>query len=245
MLTAVTAQNTRGVSHVSQLDPALVTAQLETLLADVRVDTVKIGMLGSAAVVRAVAAVLRAHPLPHVVLDPVMVAKGGDRLLDEAAVQALREELLPLCDLVTPNLPEAADLLGEPEATDEAGMQDQLDRLAALAPGVLLKGGHLDGADSVDLLAVDGRRSRFRAARVATANTHGTGCTLSSAIAALRPARPDWVSAVAEAKDYVTDAIRAADQLQVGSGHGPLHHFTRLWERPAGQPQDWRRTPRG
>jgi hydroxymethylpyrimidine/phosphomethylpyrimidine kinase len=229
VLTAVTAQNTRGVRAVHQLDPALVTTQLETLLDDVRVDVVKIGMLGSADVVRAVAAVLRRHHLPDVVLDPVMVAKSGDRLLDEEAVRALRDELLPLCALVTPNLPEAADLLGEVEARDEAGMHDQLDRLVLLAPGVLLKGGHLDGDESVDLLAVDGRRSRFTARRVPTANTHGTGCTLSSAIAALRPQRPGWPAAVAGAKDYVTAAIRGADQLDVGSGHGPLHHFVAQW----------------
>jgi hydroxymethylpyrimidine/phosphomethylpyrimidine kinase len=236
VLTAVTAQSTRGVTAVSLLDAELVTAQLETLLADVRIDAVKIGMLGSAAVVRAVADALRRHRLPHVVLDPVMVAKSGDRLLSEDAVQALRDDLLPLCDLVTPNLPEAADLLGEPEARDEAGMRDQLERLTGLAPGVLLKGGHLDGDESVDLLAVDGGRSRFPAPRVRTRNTHGTGCTLSSAIAALRPASADWPAAVAAAKAYVTEAIAASDQLDVGSGHGPLHHFVRLWE-----PADLRR----
>lgn len=230
VLTAVTAQSTRGVTAVSQLDAALVTAQLETLLTDVRIDAVKIGMLGSAEVVRAVADVLRRHRLPSVVLDPVMVAKSGDRLLSEDAVQALRTELLPLCDLVTPNLPEAADLLGEPEARDEAAMHDQLERLTALAPGVLLKGGHLGGEESVDLLAVDGQRSRLPAPRVRTKNTHGTGCTLSSAIAALRPRHPSWPEAVAGAKAYVSAAISASDQLDVGSGHGPLHHFVRLWD---------------
>ena len=230
VLTAVTAQNTRGVSAVSQLSPELVTTQLETLLDDVRVDAVKIGMLGSAEVVRAVADVVRRHRLPYVVLDPVMVAKSGDRLLDEAAVQALRTELLPLCDLVTPNLPEAADLLGEAEARDEAAMHDQLDGLCALAPGVLLKGGHLGGDESTDLLAVDGERRRLPAVRVPTKNTHGTGCTLSSAIAALRPASPGWFEAVAGAKAYVSEGISASDQLDVGSGHGPLHHFVQLWD---------------
>ena len=233
VLTAVTAQNTRGVRAVSQLSPALVTTQLETLLDDVRVDAVKIGMLGSADVVGAVADVLRRHRLPYVVLDPVMVAKSGDRLLDEAAVRALRTELLPLCDLVTPHLPEAADLLGEAEARDEAAMHDQLDRLCALAPGVLLKGGHLDGDESTDLLAVDGNRSRLTAPRERTKNTHGTGCTLSSAIAALRPGSPGWPQAVAGAKAYVSEGISASDQLDVGSGHGPLHHFVQLWDSPS------------
>jgi len=233
VLTAVTAQSTQGVTAVQHLDPDLVTAQLETLLDDVAVDAVKIGMLGGAAVVRAVADVVRRRRLPHVVLDPVMVATSGDRLLDQEAVAALRDELLPLCDLVTPNLPEAADLLGEPEARDEAGMHDQLGRLSALAPGVLLKGGHLDGGESVDLLAVDGATTRLSAPRVRTRNTHGTGCALSSAAAALRPGSSGWPEAVRGAKDYVTAAIAGSDQLQVGSGHGPLHHFVRLWGPPA------------
>jgi hydroxymethylpyrimidine/phosphomethylpyrimidine kinase len=229
VLAAVTAQNTRGVEAVHQLSGALVTQQLETLLADVRVDAVKIGMLGTSEVIRAVADVLRRHDPPSVVLDPVMVAKSGDRLLAEDAVVALRDELLPLADLVTPNLPEAADLLGVPEARDEQEMADQLGRLTELAPGVLLKGGHLEGRESVDLLAVDGRRVRLSARRVDTANTHGTGCTLSAAIAALRPGSADWETAVRGAKDYLTAAITAADQLNVGSGHGPVHHFHAVW----------------
>ena len=231
VLTAVTAQSTQGVRAVRQLDADLVQAQLDTLLDDVRIDAVKIGMLGSAEVVRTVAAVLRRRRLPHVVLDPVMVAKGGDRLLDVVAVGALRSELLPLCDLVTPNLPEAADLLGEAEAPDEETMRDQLEQLKALAPGVLLKGGHLDGDESIDLLAVEGEHLRLAAPRVATKNTHGTGCTLSSAIAALRPRATSWRQAVEEAKTYVTAAIGAGDRLDVGSGHGPLHHFVQLWDR--------------
>jgi hydroxymethylpyrimidine/phosphomethylpyrimidine kinase len=231
VLAAVTAQNTRGVDAVHQLSGTLVSQQLETLLADVRVDAVKIGMLGSSEVIRAVADVLRRRQLPSVVLDPVMVAKSGDRLLAEDAVAALREELLPLADLVTPNLPEAADLLGVAEAQDEEAMADQLSRLTALAPGVLLKGGHLAGPESVDLLAVNGRRVRLSAPRVDTPNTHGTGCTLSAAIAALRPRSADWEAAVRGAKDYLTGAIAAADQLDVGSGHGPVHHFHALWPR--------------
>ena len=161
-----------------------------------------------------------------------MVAKSGDRLLSVDAVQALREQLLPRCDLITPNLPEAADLLHDAEAGDEEGMLDQLGRLATLTPGVLLKGGHLRGADSVDLLLIEGQHTRLAAPRIATTSTHGTGCTLSAAIAALRPQRPDWTSAVTDAKDYLTAAIAAADQLQVGSGHGPTHHFHAVWPDP-------------
>ncbi len=229
VVTAVTAQNTRGVDAVHQLDGAFVEQQLETLLDDVRVDAVKIGMLGTADVTRAVAAVLRRHPLPHVVLDPVMVATSGDRLLAADAVAALREELLPLADLITPNVPEAADLLGVAEARDESEMEAQALRLAGLTRRVLLKGGHLGGPDSVDLLVEGDAVLRLTAPRVKTTSTHGTGCTLSSAVAALRPSAPDWTAAARGAKDYLTAALRAADRLHVGSGHGPVHHFHAWW----------------
>jgi hydroxymethylpyrimidine/phosphomethylpyrimidine kinase len=202
---------------------------MDTLFADVRIDAVKIGMLGTADVVRSVAAGLRRFTPPLVVLDPVMVAKSGDRLLSADAVTSLREGLLPLVDLITPNLPEAADLLDEDEAADEETMREQLQRLAALGPAVLLKGGHLDGPDSTDLLLADGDVTRLSTPRVQTTSTHGTGCTLSAAIAALRPQRADWTSAVSDAKDYLTRALIAADQLDVGHGHGPQHHFHAWW----------------
>lgn len=237
VVTALVAQSTRGVSAVHPVPAEFVTAQLEVLLADVRVDAVKIGMLESAPVVRAVVDVLRRHALPYVVVDPVMVAKSGDRLLAGDAVAALRDELLPYADLVTPNLPEAADLLGEDEARDEAQMRAQLQRLGGLCSGVLLKGGHLAGPDSPDLLLDAGRVHRYAAARVDTRNTHGTGCTLSAAIAALRPQRPDWPGAVVDAKDYLARALLAADRLDVGSGHGPQHHFHAWWP-DAGAPVD-------
>jgi hydroxymethylpyrimidine/phosphomethylpyrimidine kinase len=229
VVTAVTAQSTRGVDAVHQLDGAFVEQQLETLLADVHIDAVKIGMLGSAEVTRAVAAVLRRHRLPNVVLDPVMVATSGDRLLADDAVAALREELLPLADLITPNVPEAADLLGVAEARDEDEMATQARDLARHTTRVLLKGGHLGGPESVDLLVEGDAVLRLAAPRVDTTSTHGTGCTLSSAIAALRPAAPDWETAVRGAKDYLTEALRTSGQLQIGSGHGPLHHFHALW----------------
>lgn len=237
VVTALIAQSTRGVSAVHPVPAEFVTAQLEVLLADVRIDAVKIGMLENAPVVRAVADVLRWHALPYVVVDPVMVAKSGDRLLAGDAVAALRDELLLYADLVTPNLPEAADLIGEDETRDEAQMRAQLQRLGGLCSGVLLKGGHLAGPDSPDLLLDAGRVHRYAAARVNTRNTHGTGCTLSAAVAALRPQRPDWPGAVADAKDYLTRALLAADWLDVGSGHGPQQHFHAWWP-DAGAPVD-------
>jgi hydroxymethylpyrimidine/phosphomethylpyrimidine kinase len=231
-LTALTAQNTRGVSGVEPVSPAFVAAQIAAVLADVRVDAVKIGMVGEPAVAEAVADALAAYDGP-VVLDPVMVAKGGSRLLAPDAVAALRDRLLPLAAVVTPNLPEAAVLLGCPPFFDRAGMERAAAALLALgARAVLLKGGHLDEAASPDLLAtpeetcwLEGRRSRTR-------NTHGTGCTLSSALAA-RLAHGDPLAVAAErAKTYVAEAIAASGRLSVGSGHGPLHHFHRLWAEP-------------
>ena len=228
VLTALTAQNTRGVSGVHLVPAGFVTEQLETLLADVRVDTVKIGMLATAGIARAVRDVLAAHRLPVVVLDPVMVATSGDRLLDDDAVEAVRE-LLPLASLVTPNLPEAAALLGEDVVTEPSGMAAQAQRLRrAGAERVLLKGGHLEG-DAVDVLAGPDGVVEFTAKRIDTPNTHGTGCSLSSAVAALRPQRESWVQAVDDAKTWLTGAIAASDQLDVGSGHGPVHHFHGLW----------------
>jgi hydroxymethylpyrimidine/phosphomethylpyrimidine kinase len=227
--TALVAQNTRGVAAIHHVPADFITRQLETLFEDVRVDAVKIGMLGTADAVRAVAAALTTSRPPYVVLDPVMVASSGDRLLDANAVSTLCEELLPVVDLVTPNLAEAAVLLGEEEAATEEEAFAQLERLQTLIPGLLITGGHLRGDESVDLLAIEGSVTRLRSPRVQTRNTHGTGCTLSAAIAALRPQRGDWASAVSDAKDYVTDALRAADSLEVGGGRGPLHHFHEVW----------------
>ncbi|KEI44081.1 bifunctional hydroxymethylpyrimidine kinase/phosphomethylpyrimidine kinase [Saccharopolyspora rectivirgula] len=230
VVTALVAQTTTGVAQVHDIPAEFVTAQLTTLLDDVRVDAVKIGMLGSAEVIRAVVAVLDRYAPPHVVLDPVMVAKSGHRLLEPEAVGVLRDELLPRVDLITPNLPEAADLLGEAEIRDAAEMPAQAGRLSELgAKKVLLKGGHLDGADSVDVYCGDGVREFLTAERVATRNDHGTGCTLSSAIAALRPQHPDWLSAIRAAKSYLTEALRASERLDVGHGRGPVHHFHRWW----------------
>lgn len=224
-ITALTAQNTRGVRAVQMIPPDMVTAQIAAIRADIRIDAVKIGMLGEAAIIHAVADALAGLDAP-VVLDPVMVAKSGDRLLAAEAVAALRTRLLPRASLITPNLPEAADLLGRAPATDLAGMEEQGRALRALGPAaVLVKGGHLGGAASPDLLLDAGGCTRFDAPRQTTANTHGTGCTLSSALAALLGRGLPLARAVEQAKHYVAGAIAASDRLSVGSGHGPLHHF--------------------
>lgn len=229
IVTAVVAQSTQGVAGVHQISGDFVGQQLQVLFDDVRVDSVKIGMLGNTEIIRAVATALKKYQPPYVVLDPVMVATSGDRLLAPDAVAVLRDELLPLVDLITPNLPEAAQLLGESEATNEEEMLGQLERLHRLSNGVLIKGGHLRGEESVDLLKIDGAITRLVAPRVRTRNTHGTGCTLSAAIAALRPQRSDWVSAVSDAKNFLTASLMAAEILEVGHGSGPVHHFHALW----------------
>ncbi|MEU3016654.1 bifunctional hydroxymethylpyrimidine kinase/phosphomethylpyrimidine kinase [Nocardiopsis sp. NPDC007018] len=231
VVTALTAQSTRGVTGVHGVPASFVTDQMDTLFTDATVHAVKVGMLSTSEVTEAVAAAVDRHRLPNVVVDPVMVAKSGDRLLERSAIEALRNVLLPRADLLTPNLPEAADLLDEAEATTLEEMRDQAERLLGLGPRrVLLKGGHLPGAESVDLL-VDGVGApvELRAPRVDTRNTHGTGCTLSSSIAALLPQRPDAVTAVADAKAYLTEALRRADEIDAGGGQGPVHHFHAWW----------------
>jgi hydroxymethylpyrimidine/phosphomethylpyrimidine kinase len=240
VLVALTAQNTRGVTGIHVVPSPFITEQLDTLLADVVVDAVKIGMLADAEVVRTVADALARHQPPFVVLDPVMVAASGDRLLEVEAVRDLRDRLLPLADLVTPNLPEAAALLDTDVASSAEDAERQARELCRQgARRVLLKGGHrTSSAESADVY-VDGSDDSsstateptwFRAPRIATTHSHGTGCTLSSAIAALRPRRPDWPGAIADAKAYVTQALVTAEQLHVGKGNGPVHHFHAWWD---------------
>lgn len=229
-LTALTAQNTLGVSGVHLVPPAFVAAQIADVFADVRVDAVKIGMIASAEIAEAVAEALAPHRSVPVVLDPVMVAKGGASLLAREAVAALTHRLLPLASVLTPNVPEAAALLGEPEATGRTGMEDQARRLLALGPkAVLLKGGHLPGGESPDVLATPEGCRWFEGVRVLTRNTHGTGCSLSSAIAAELGKGQALSDAVAAAKSFIAGAVRSSDALSVGAGHGPLHHFHTLW----------------
>lgn len=230
-LTALTAQNTRGVSGVERVAPSFVAQQIDAVFDDIRVDAVKIGMIADAEIADAVAETLTRRRPRWIVLDPVMVAKSGDRLLAEDAVMALTTRLLPLADVITPNLPEAAALLDAAPAADRETMSRQARGLLALGPkSVLLKGGHLPGAACPDLLARSEGASWFEGRRVATKNTHGTGCTLSSALATQLALTGDPERAARRAKDYVQDAIAGAERLSVGSGHGPLDHFyaTRL-----------------
>ena len=230
VITALTAQNTVCVTGVHVVPTEFVTQQLETLVADVRVDAIKIGMLANAGIIGAVGDFLGRHPHEHVVLDPVMVATSGDRLLDDDAIQAMRD-LMPLASLITPNLAEAAALLGTRPARTLSDMRLHAMALQELgAARVIIKGGHLDaGPESVDLLLdVDGE-ALLRAPRVDTVNTHGTGCTLSSALAALRPQRDSWLETAFDSKSWLTAALAAADELEIGHGHGPVHHFHEFW----------------
>ncbi len=233
VLTALTAQNTHGVTGVHPVPAAFVGRQLTTLLDDVVVHATKLGMLGSADVVREVAAVLAERRPGPVICDPVMVATSGDRLIDDDAIVAVRTVLLPLADLITPNVPEAAALLDVPPATDVAGMHEHARALLDLGPGaVLLKGGHLGGEESTDVLVTATGAVVSRRPRIATTATHGTGCTLSSALAALAArsaGAPDWPALVEGARDYLQRALVEGASLSVGSGHGPVHHFAGIW----------------
>jgi hydroxymethylpyrimidine/phosphomethylpyrimidine kinase len=232
VVTALTAQNTRGVGAVELVAPDFVAKQIDMIFEDLRIDAVKIGMLATADIIATVADRLRHWQPRWIVLDPVMVAKSGHRLLDEAAITTLRRDLLPLASIVTPNLPEAAALLERPVAVDWPMMMETAQALRDLGCStVLLKGGHLAGDTSPDLLLSAAGAERFDARRIETANTHGTGCTLSSAIAALLPQHNDVAKAVAAAKVFITGAIAASTELSVGHGHGPVHHFHQLWRQ--------------
>lgn len=230
VLTALTAQNTRGVDAVHPVPAEFVAAQLETLVSDIRIDAVKTGMLGTAAVADVVEDFLKTvvqQGIP-VVIDPVMVSTSGHRLVAADAVDAMRR-LVRLADVVTPNLAEAGVLLDRSPALDEAAMVEQGKALLDLgARAVLMKGGHLSG-DPVDLWITADDVSRLSGHRVETTNTHGTGCALSAALATLRPQCADWVETAVAAKRWLTGALEAADRLQIGSGAGPVHHFHRWW----------------
>jgi hydroxymethylpyrimidine/phosphomethylpyrimidine kinase len=230
VVTALTAQSTRGVTGIHDVPANFITAQIDAVFSDLAVNAVKIGMLSRLEAIEAVVEGLARHQATMIVVDPVMVATSGDRLLAAAAVDALRTTLMPRATVITPNLPEAAALLDRPLARDEPEMEAQARALLSLgAQAVLLKGGHGTSADSVDLLVDANGVTRFSAKRIATKNTHGTGCTLSSAIAAGLAKGLALRDSVREAKDYVTAAIGGADALRIGHGHGPLHHFHAFW----------------
>ena len=230
VITALTAQNTQGVNAIHDVPPDFIAAQIDAVFSDLAVGAVKIGMLSQPETIEAVAAGLARHRARNIVLDPVMIAASGDRLLAPEAIAVLRRVLIPRSLLITPNLPEAAALLDAPLAATEPEMREQAEKLLALgAKAVLIKGGHAEGAESVDFLVEPTTVARLSADRIATANTHGTGCTLSSAIAAGLAKGLDLSEAVREAKAYVTAAIAASDRLQIGHGHGPVHHFHGWW----------------
>ena len=225
VITAITAQNTLQVTAVHEVPPEMVAAQIEAVLKDIGADAVKTGMLSSAPIIEVVAEELRRHGVQRLVVDPVMVAKSGDRLLREDAVEALRTRLLPLATVVTPNVPEAEVLAGMRIETAEDAKRAAQHIVDQGAKAVVLKGGHLAGP-AVDRL-YDGQTLReFSAPRIETSSTHGTGCTFASAMAVGLAKGMDLVEAVAQAKDFVTEALRRA--YPVGHGHGPLNHFFKL-----------------
>jgi len=226
VITALTAQNTSGVSGIHQVPADFVTAQIDAVFSDLDVKAVKIGMVAQLATIDAIVSGLTRWSPQHIVLDPVMVATSGDRLLPADAVEALRTKLIPRASLITPNLPEAAALLDEPVALSETAIESQGKRLLAMGcSAVLIKGGHGQGAESIDYLIGDKGTIALAAPRIATNNTHGTGCSLSSAIAAGLAKGDDMETAVRRAKVWISAAIAAADRFDVGHGNGPIHHF--------------------
>ena len=226
VITALTAQNTCGVSGVHVVPPAFIRAQIDAVAGDLTIAAVKTGMLADAETVWTVVDAVRAHKLHPLVVDPVMIATSGDSLISEAAITILRDELLPLADLVTPNLPEAARLLGMGLAYDVNEARAQAKALLALGPkAALLKGGHGDGGSAIDLLATGDGIVALERERIETRNTHGTGCTLSAAIVAHLARGAALEDAVREAKDFVWRALAAGRDLEVGAGHGPVDHL--------------------
>lgn len=230
VITALTAQNTQGVTGVELVAPQFVKAQIDAVFADIKVDAVKIGMIATAEIAIAIAETLADKKDVPIVLDPVMIAKGGAPLLQPDAMEALRTVLVPKATVLTPNLPEAAQLLDLSEARDRSEMAQQARALTALGPEtVLVKGGHLPGDESPDVLWDSGTLHWFENRRISTKNTHGTGCTLSASLAAFIAKGLSPCSAAAQATEYVCGAIAAADHQSVGHGHGPIQHFYNLW----------------
>ncbi|WP_104666277.1 bifunctional hydroxymethylpyrimidine kinase/phosphomethylpyrimidine kinase [Ensifer adhaerens] len=229
VITAVTAQNTRGVSAVEDISPTVVAAQIDAVFSDLAVGAVKIGMVSRRETIAVIAAGLKRYDR-LAVIDPVMVATSGDHLMRPDAIATLKEELLPLALILTPNLPEAALLTGRAIAETETEIARQAEMLLKLgARSVLMKGGHAKGKDATDVLFGEGDVLNLSRPRIETRNDHGTGCTLSAAIAAgLAKGRP-IDEAVVAAKAYLHDALVAADDLAVGQGHGPVHHFHHWW----------------
>lgn len=229
-VTAVVAQNTTGVRAFKAMDAQFVSDQIDAVFEDVRVDAVKIGMVANAAIAKTIAERLVYHRAKNIVLDPVMVAKSGDLLLDQEAIDIIRTVLVPMAEIITPNLPEASVLLNQQPQWSLAEMQRQAPKLLELGcHSVLLKGGHLAGKTSPDIFCDKDNVVELDAPRIDTKNDHGTGCTISAAIAALLPTTP-LIDSVKIAKNYLTGALTQSDVLQVGHGHGPVNHFYKLWK---------------
>jgi hydroxymethylpyrimidine/phosphomethylpyrimidine kinase len=229
VITAITAQNTKGVTAVEDISATIIAAQMDAVFSDLDIKAIKIGMVSRIDTIRTIAERLRSQSQP-VVLDPVMVATSGDRLLQEEAIETLRSELLPQATVATPNLPEAALLTGTGIATDRATILKQAEMILALgAKAVLIKGGHGTGSKSVDLLMDGETIQQFSMPRIETKNDHGTGCTLAAAIAAHLALGLPLADAVGLSKDYLQGALAAGRDLKVGHGHGPVHHFYRWW----------------
>lgn len=230
VITAITAQNTTAVTAVHDVPADIVAAQIDAVLSDLDVGAIKLGMLFAVPIIEVTAKRLAGFDGP-IVADPVMIAKSGDALLQDTAVGALIQHILPEASLLTPNLPEAARLLDEPEATTPEEMAAQGQRLLAMGPkAVLMKGGHASGGTCTDILVdASGVIGTYQALRIETKNTHGTGCTYAATIAALLAQGLELTAAVAAAHHYLQAAIKAADQLQIGNGYGPVHHFYGQW----------------
>ncbi len=229
VLTALTAQNTIGVQGVFEIPPGFIAQQIDSVVSDIGVDVVKTGMLASAPIIGTIAVKIREHHLEPLVVDPVMVAKSGDPLLRDDARDALIQQLLPLATVVTPNLHEARVLCGFP-ITDLAEMRRAAQTIQHMGPrNVVVKGGHLpETSDAIDLLYDGDSFQEFRAPRIETQNTHGTGCTFASAIAAELAKGHSVVDAVRIAKEYLTQILRASVNLHLGHGHGPMNHMALL-----------------
>jgi hydroxymethylpyrimidine/phosphomethylpyrimidine kinase len=232
VITALTAQNTLGVTGIHAVPPSFAADQIAAVFSDIGADAVKIGMLYSAELIEVIAQQLKLHGAENIVLDPVMVAQSGDKLLQDDAIQAIREHLMPLADVVTPNIPEA-EVLIDRRILGLADMQTAARSLAGYGSrSILIKGGHLEDTDSTDLLYLAGedRLVSLEAKRIASNNNHGTGCTLSSAIASYLARGNDIEAAVRKAKTYIQNAIRAGADYTIGHGHGPVHHFFEFWK---------------
>ena len=230
VVTAITAQNTVAVTAIQSIPPAMVASQIDAVITDIGVDAVKIGMLQTPQIIETVARYLQNHSIKNIVIDPVMIAKSGDKLLNDDAVTALQENLLPLALLITPNIPEAEVLLGRKIDSRDAMTQVAQDLINSGFHSVLLKGGHLDDPECPDLFLEKGGEPQWVVApRIETQNTHGTGCSLSSAITARLAHGSTLHDAVTAGISYIKEAISAGAEYELGKGHGPVHHFYKFW----------------